>query len=145
MSQKEENKVLIFQGSSFKTDLELKLFFLGLFKRICPVGAKPSKKCTNVIADSKPCKQYRDFCIWVCCWSKWNGGVKICHTFSKHWHSGIFHTNVATIEKPSYHLLWLLSVICELIYCLLSSANEYYDIPEGRPLHECRTKTLCSL
>ena len=63
----------------FQTDLnkiKKKNFkFQGFFETNRPVGAKPLKKCTNIIADSETFRWNRDFETWVGRWSNWNGGV----------------------------------------------------------------------
>ena len=61
----EENLLLIFQSLSFKTDLNKNLICLSFFYTNGSVGAKPPKKCANIIADYKPCHQYEDFGTWV--------------------------------------------------------------------------------
>ena len=42
---------------------------LGFFDTNRSVGAKPQKKCANIIADSATFKQYGDFDTWVGRWS----------------------------------------------------------------------------
>ena len=61
----EENLFLVFQSSSFKTDLNTNFKFLGFFETNGPVGAKPPKKFANIIADFETCKHYGDFDNWV--------------------------------------------------------------------------------
>ena len=50
---------------------------LGFFDTNRSVGAKPKKRCANIIADSETYEQYGDFDTWVGRWSNWNGAVII--------------------------------------------------------------------
>ena len=49
----------------FQNGLKQKLNLFELFYTNGSVGAKPPKKCANIIADYKPCHQYEDFGTWV--------------------------------------------------------------------------------
>ena len=51
----------LFQSSSSKIDSNRNFQLLGFFETNGSVGAKPPKRCENIIADSETFKRYRDF------------------------------------------------------------------------------------
>ena len=67
MSQKDQK----FQGKfsfgilrlKFQNKLKQKTYFVQKTKGV--FRSQPPEKCTNIIADSDTCKQYRDFNTWV--------------------------------------------------------------------------------
>ena len=125
--------LLIFQSSSFKIDVNRKLPKFGLFETNRSVGAKPLKRCANIIADSETFKRYGDFDTWVGRLSNWNGGVTI---FSHY-----FLTNVVITGYLSYSFIALLCCL-SLVTGSCQSVDIRHSWHEGK--HWRHSSQTCS-